>query len=198
MVDISLSWWEAWYMLLIYLDLTSLLCILVADISLNWVMAGGDSSAGRTGLGSAVLDGIVIGVGLPVGSPLLSRHLLLLLICLDLASTLPWHSGWHTLLCLDMVGISLTWRGAWYMLPIYLDLAYPLYILVADISLSWIMADGDSSAGWTGLGSAVLDGVIIGVGLPVGTFLHICMVTNLTPIGESSLPWGHCISSSVL
>ena len=77
MVDISLSWWEAWYMLLIYLDLTSLLCILVADISLSWVMAGGDSSAGRTGLGSAVLDGIVIGVELPVSGPLLSNHLVL-------------------------------------------------------------------------------------------------------------------------
>ena len=54
------------------------------------------------------------------------------------------------------------------MLLLYLDLTYPLYILVADISLSWVMADGDSSAGRTGLGSAVLDGVIIGVGLPVG------------------------------
>ena len=85
-----------------------------------------------------------------------------------MASTLPWRSGWHTLLHVDMVGISLTWRGAWYMLPIYLDLAYPLYILVADISLSWIMADGDNSAGRTGLGSAVLDGVIIGVELLVG------------------------------
>ena len=76
-------------MLLIYLDLTYPLYILVADISLSWVMADGDSSAGQTGLGSAVLDGVTIGVGLPAGSPLLSRHL----ICLDLASILPWHSG---------------------------------------------------------------------------------------------------------
>ena len=42
------------------------------------------------------------------------------------------------------------------------------------------MADGDSSAGRTELGSAVLDGIIIGVGLPAGTFLHICEVTYLT------------------
>ena len=85
-----------------------------------------------------------------------------------LASTLPWCSGWHTIPHVDMVCISLTWLWALYMLPIYLGLAYPLYILVADISLSWTMADGDSSAGRTGLGSAVLDGVIIGVELPVG------------------------------
>ena len=45
------------------------------------------------------------------------------------------------------------------------------------------MVDRGSSAGWTGLGYAVLDGVIIGVGLPEGTFLHMCGVTNLTP------PW---------
>ena len=114
-----------------------------------------------------MLDGIVIGVGLPVGSPLLSRHLILLLICLDLASTLPWHSGWHTLLCVDMVDISLSWWEAWYMLLIYLDLTSLLCILVADISLNWVMAGGDSSAGRTGLGSAVLDGIVIGVELPV-------------------------------
>ena len=95
----------------------------------------------------------------------------MLLLCLDMASTLPWCSGWHTIPHVDMVCISLTWLWAWYMLPIYLGLAYPLYILVADISLSWIMADGDSSAGRTGLGSEVLDGVVIGLGLHVGRLL---------------------------
>ena len=54
-----------------------------------------------------------------------------------MASTLPWCSGWHTIPHVDMVGISLTWRWAWYVLPIYLGLAYSLYILVADISLCW-------------------------------------------------------------
>ena len=92
----------------------------------------------------------------------------MLLLCLDMASTLPWCSGWHTIPHMDMVCISLTWLWAWYMLPIYLGLAYPLYILVADISLSWIMADGDSSAGRTGLGSAVLAGFVIGLGITEG------------------------------
>ena len=160
MVDISLSWWEAWYLPPFYMDSSPTLYtleFLVVDISLSWAMADGDSSAGRTGLGSTVLDGVTIGVGLPAGSPLLGRHL----ICLDLASTLPWHSGWHTLLCVDMVDISLSWWEAWYMLLIYLDLTSLLYILVADVSLSWVMAGGDSSAGRTGLGSAVLDGIVI-------------------------------------
>ena len=115
-----------------------------------------------------------------------------------MASTLPWLPGWHTLLHVDMVGISLAWRGAWYMLPIYLDLAYPLCILVEDLSLGWILAGGGSSAGRTGLGSAVLDGIFIGVGIPAGISLHACGVTNLTSPGESSLPWGHFISFSAL
>ena len=91
-------------------------------------------------------------------------------IYLDLTSTLPWHSGWHTLLCVDMVDISLSWWEAWYMLLIYLGLTSLLCILVADISLNWVMAGGDSSAGQIWIGSAVLGGVIIGVGLPVGGF----------------------------
>ena len=89
------------------------------------------------------------------------------LSCLDLASTFPWHSGWQSLLCLDMVDISLSWWEAWYMLLIYLDLTSLLCILVADISLNWVMAGGDSSAGRTGLGSAVLAGFFIGEELPV-------------------------------
>ena len=63
----------------------------------------------------------------------------MLLIYLDLASTLPWHSGWHSLLCLgmaDIVGISLSWWEAWYLLLTYLGLSYPLCVLVVDISLS--------------------------------------------------------------
>ena len=74
-----------------YVDSSSTLYtleFLVADIAVDWVMADGYSSAGRTGLGSAVLAGFIIGEELPV-SPLLGRHL----VCLDLASTLPWHSG---------------------------------------------------------------------------------------------------------
>ena len=127
-------------MLLTYLGLAYPLCILVVDISLSWAMVDGDSSAGRTGLGSAVLDGITIGVVLPARSPLLGRHL----ICLDLT--------------------------------------FPLYTLVADISLSWIMVDRDSNAGRTGLGSAVLDGIVIGVKLPVrGPFLSNHLVlTNIS------------------
>ena len=94
----------------------------------------------------------------------------MLIVYLDLDSTLPWYSGWHSLLCLgmaDIVGISLSWEWAWYLLLIWLDSTFPLCTLVADISLSWIMADGYSSAGRTGLGSAVLDGIVIGVELPV-------------------------------
>merc|ERR1711888_567355 len=71
----------------------------------------------------------------------------------DLASILHWHSGWYSL----------------------------LYILVADISLGWIMADGVSSAGRTGPGSALLDGVIIGLELRVGRLLlggHL-VLTNI-------------------
>ena len=97
----------------------------------------------------------------------------MLLIYLDLASTLPWHSGWHSLLCLgmaDIVGISLSWWEAWYLPPFYMDSSSTLYILeflVADIAVDWIMADGYSSAGRTGLGSAVLACFIIGEELPV-------------------------------
>ena len=57
---------------------------------------------------------------------------------------------------------------------------------MADISLSWVMADGDSSAGWTGLGSAVLAGFIIGEELPVrGSPLdRLCFLAN-----DSLLSW---------
>ena len=106
-------------------------------------------------------------VVLPAGGPLLGGHP----VCLDLASTLSWHSGWHSLLCLgmaDIVGTSLSWEWAWYLLLIWLDSTFPLYTLVAGISLSWILADGYSSAGRTGLGSAVLAGFVIGLGITGG------------------------------
>ena len=102
----------------------------------------------------------------------------MLLIYLDLASTLPWHSGWYSLLCLgmaDIVGISLSWWEAWYLPPFYMDSSSTLYILeflVADIAVYWILADGYSSAGRTGLGSAVLAGFIIGEELLLGLGLH--------------------------
>ena len=127
MVGISLSWWGAWYLPLFYVDSSSTLYtleFLVADIAVDWAMADGYSSAGRTGLGSAVLAGFIIGEGLPV-SPLLGRHL----VCLDLSSTLPWHSGWHTPFCVDMVDISLSWWEAWYLPPLYMG--------SSSISLSW-------------------------------------------------------------
>ena len=70
----------------------------------------------------------------------------------------------------DIVGISLSWWEAWYLPPFYMDSSSTLYILeflVADISPSWAMADGYSSAGRTGLGSAVLAGFVVGKELPV-------------------------------
>ena len=114
-------------MLLIYLDLTILLFILVADISLNWVMAGRDSSAGRTGLGSALLDVVIIGVELLVGRPLLSKHLTLLFLALsallNLTSTLlRWLAlcvgsssickCWLVLSLLYMLGVRWLWQEA--------------------------------------------------------------------------------------
>ena len=127
MADISLSWWVAWYLPPFYICSSSTLYFLE-------FLVGGCSSAGRTGLGSAVLAGFIIGEEIPA-SPLLGRHL-------DLASTLPWHSGWHPLLCLgmaDIVGISLSWWVAWYLPPFYLGSSSTLSslgFLVTDISPS--------------------------------------------------------------
>ena len=96
-------------------------------------------------------------------------------ICLDSDSTLAWDLDIRSLLCLglaDMVVVSLSWWEAWYLPPFYMDSSSTLYtleFLVADISLGWIMVDGYSSAGWTGLGSAVLAGFIIGEELPAGS-----------------------------
>ena len=59
------------------------------------------------------------------------------------------------------MGTFLSWEWPWYLLLIWLDSTFPLCTLVADISLSWIMADGYSSAGRTGLGSAVLAGFLL-------------------------------------
>ena len=77
LVGVWWFWWEALYLPLLYIDTSSilrrcaywcpLLCalgFLVTDISPSWALADGCSSAGRTGLGSAVLDGVIIGVGL--------------------------------------------------------------------------------------------------------------------------------------
>ena len=45
----------------------------MADIAVDWAVADGDSSAGRIGLGSAVLAAFVIGEELPVGGSPLDR-----------------------------------------------------------------------------------------------------------------------------
>ena len=64
------------------------------------------------------------------------------ILYMDSSSALPWHSGWHPLLCLglaDIVGISLSWWVAWYLPPFYLDsssILYSLGFLVTDISPS--------------------------------------------------------------
>ena len=60
---------------------------------------------------------------------------------MDLASTLPLHSGWHSILCLgmaDIVGVSLSWWEAWYLPLFYMDSSSTLYILeflLADIAV---------------------------------------------------------------
>ena len=65
----------------------------------------------------------------------------------------------------------------------YMDLSSTLYILeflVAGVAVDWIMVDGYSSAGWTGLGSAVLAGFIIGEELPVRSspLGRLCFLAN--------------------
>ena len=81
-----------------------------------------------------------------------------------------------------MVGVWWFWWEGWYLSLLYMDTSsilplfylnssstlYILGFLVADISPSWAMADGYSSAGWTGLGSAVLAGFVIGLGITGG------------------------------
>ena len=160
---------------LFYMSLSSTLYILeflVADISPTWIMVDGYSSAGRTGLKSAVLAGFFIGEELPVmGSPL---DRLCFLANKSLTSTLSWHSGWHTLFCVDMVDISLSWWEAWYLPPFYMGSSSTLCILeflVAGVAVDWIVVDGYSSAGWTGLRSAVLAGFVTGLGFAGGWLL---------------------------
>ena len=73
-----------------------------------------------------------------------------------------------------MVDISLSWWEAWYLPPFYMDSSSTLYILeflVAGVAVDWIVVDGYSSAGWTGLGSAVLAGFVTWLGFARGWFL---------------------------
>ena len=87
---------------------------------MDWAVADGYSSAGRIGLGSAVLAGFVIGEELPVGSSpldrlcflandfLLSRTLLVIL--LDSPST-----------CKSLLSLVGVWWEAWYLPLLYMD-----------------------------------------------------------------------------
>ena len=54
MVDISLSWWEVWYLPPFYMNSSSTLYILVADITANWVLVDCNSIAGQVWLWSVV------------------------------------------------------------------------------------------------------------------------------------------------
>ena len=108
---------------------------LVADIAVNWVIVDRGCSAGRTGLGSAVLAGFVIGEELPAGSSFLGRlcllSLTLLFVLLNSASTLHRYADWCLLpwlaLCISspstcwcwlvwsllfLVGVRWFWREA--------------------------------------------------------------------------------------
>ena len=163
LLDVWWFWWEKWYLPLFCMNLSSTLYILeflVADISLSWIMVDGYSSAGWTGLGSAVLAGFIIGEELPVRSTPPVR-----LCFLAQDSLLSW--------ALLIVLLDVWWfRWGELYLPLFcMSLSSTLYILeflVADISLTWIMVDGYSSAGRTGLWSAVLAGFLIGLGITWG------------------------------
>ena len=130
-VVISLSWWEEWYLPLFYMNLSSTLYILeflVADISLGWIMVDGYSSAGRTGLGSAVLAGFIIGEELPVRSSPLDRlcflandsllSLTLLVILLNTSST---RKSWLVWSLFSLVGVWWFWWEGWYLPLFYMD-----------------------------------------------------------------------------
>ena len=130
-VGISLSWWEAWYLPPFYLDSSSILYILeflVADIAVYWILADGYSSAGRTGLGSAVLAGFIIGEELPVRSSPLGRlcflandfllSLTLLVILLNTSST---RKSWLVWSLFSLVGVWWFWWEALYLPLLYMD-----------------------------------------------------------------------------
>ena len=48
-------------------------------------------------------------------------------------------------------------------------LLYALEFLVVEIAVNWVIVDRGCSAGWIGLGSAVLAGFVVGEELPVGS-----------------------------
>ena len=127
---------------LFYMDSSSTLYILeflVADIAVDWIVADGYSSAGRTGLGSAVLAGFSIGEELPVRSSPLDR-----LCFLANDSLLSWA------LSVVLLDVWWFWWEVRYLPLLYMDSSSTLYtleFLVADIAVDWIMADGYSSAG---------------------------------------------------
>ena len=57
---------------------------------------------------------------------------------------------------------------------------YTRGFLVADIAVTWIMVDRSCSAGWIGLGSAVLAGFVLGEELPAGSSLlgRLCLLAS--------------------
>ena len=130
MVDISLSWWEAWYLPPFYMDSSSTLYILeflVAGVAVDWIMVDGYSSAGWTGLGSAVLAGFIIGEELPVRSSPLDRLCFLanesllswtLMVVLLDVWWFWWEAQYLSLLCLDTSSTltGLGFAGGWFLL----------------------------------------------------------------------------------
>ena len=115
-VVIYLSWWEEWYLPLFCMSLSSTLFTLVADISLSWIMVDGYSSAGWTGLGSAVLAGCFIGKELPVRSSPLERFCFL-----ANESLLSWT------LMVVLLDVWWFWWEAWYFPLLYMDSSSTLH-----------------------------------------------------------------------
>ena len=89
----------------------------MAGVPVDWIMSDGYSSAGWTGLGSAVLAGFVIGEELPAGSSFLGRlcllSLTLLFVLLNSASTLHRYADWCLLpwlaLCISSPSTCWCW-----------------------------------------------------------------------------------------
>ena len=100
----------------------------MADIAVDWAVADGYSSAGRIGLGSAVLAGFVIGEELPVGSSPLDRLCFLandfllprtlLVVLLNSPSTCK---SWLVWSLLSLVGVWWFWWEAWCLPLLYMD-----------------------------------------------------------------------------
>ena len=90
----------------------------MTDISPSWAMADGYSSAGRTGLGSAVLAGFIIGEELPVRSSPLDR------LCFLANESLLWT------LVVVLLDVWWFWWEAWYLPLLYLDTSSTLTVVL--------------------------------------------------------------------